>query len=448
MNLSRRHFLQLSALAAPLASTAWAGDEPPPRRPRVAAVYTVFRFRSHAFNILENFLTPYLFNGKRVEPSCQVVSFYADQRVPEGDMTDAVARRFKIPVYKTIREALTLGGKELAVDAVLAIGEHGEYPVNKLGQKEYPRKRFFDEIVAVMRQSNRYVPMFNDKHLSYRWDWAREMYDVCRRNRLPYLAGSSVPLAERRPALEKGSGPLKSQVLTPFPHGAAIEEAVSIHGGGLETYDFHGLEVLQSLIEGRKGGETGVASIEFLAGDALIKAGRQGRFSMRLVQAAMAAEFGDKPPNPKDPLVPQKGVEPHGLLISYRDGLRAAVLKVGASSVRWNFACQLARDDRLHATRFYVGPYGNRCLFMALSNAIQNHFVHRRPPYPVERTLLTTGLVEAAVRSRADGRRLETPHLHLAYEPRDFRAMREMGASWKALEGQPEPKSLGLAPAK
>src|SRR5436190_8761892 len=195
--LSRRRFLQAAVASVPALSAFELHAAQPAKRPRVAAIYTVFRFRSHAHNILENFLTPYLFNGKRLESPCQVVSFYADQRSPTGDTTDEVARRFKIPVYKTIAEALTLGGKDLAVDAVLSIGEHGDYPTNKLGQVEYPRKRFFDEIVAMMRRSNRFVPIFNDKHLSYRWDSAREMVDTCRKHHIHFMAGSSVPLAPR-----------------------------------------------------------------------------------------------------------------------------------------------------------------------------------------------------------------------------------------------------------
>jgi hypothetical protein len=401
------------------------------RRPRVAAIYTVFRFRSHAHNILENFLKPYLFNGKRMESPCEVVSFYADQRSPTGDTTDEVAKQHRIPVFKTIEGALTLGGRELAVDAVLLIGEHGEYAFNKLGQHEYPRKRFFDEIVAVMRRSERFVPIFNDKHFSYRWEWAREMYDTCEKHRIPFMAGSSVPLAQRQPTLE-------------MPANAAIEEAVSIHAGGVESYDFHALEILQSMVEFRRGGETGVRNVEFLSGDALFNAGRKGRWSMRLAEAAMAAELGKNAGNLRQPPRGEKPVEPHGLLITYRDGFRATMLKIGTSSVRWNFACKYANDDRLHATRYYVGPYGNRCLFMALSHAIQDHFVNRRSSYPVERTLLTTGLTDAGMRSRAAGRAIETPHLNIAYAARDFRAMREMGESWRAIEGKPEPRSVGL----
>jgi hypothetical protein len=425
---SRRTFLKALGLT-PLAAGGLLAKEPA-RPTKVAAIYTVFHHRSHAHVILEKFLRPYLFNGQRITPPVEVASFYADQILAGGDMTEAVARQFKVPVFKTIAGAMTLGGRDLAVDAVLSIGEQGKYPINKLGQMEYPRKRFFDEITAVMRQSRRFVPLFNDKHLSYRWDWAREMYDTCRKHNIPFMAGSSVPLAQRQPVMD-------------IANGAAIEEAVSIHGGGLESYDFHGLEVLQSIVEFRKGGETGLASVEFLTGDPLWQAAQKGRWSLRLAEAAMATEFGGKLPDLRRPIPAEKPAEPHALLLTYRDGFRATVLKVGRNAVRWNFACKLAGDKRLHATRFIAGPWGNRCLFMALAHAIQDHFQNRRPPYPVERTLFTTGILEAAMRSRDQkGRPVRTPHLDIAYQPRDFRAMREMGASWKALAGVAEARGI------
>ena len=151
--LSRRTFLA-STLAAPALLQA------APKRPKIAAIYTSFTHRSHAHVILENFLQPYLFNGKRTDPGVDVVSFYADQQ-PATDMTQATSKRFGIPVFKTIADALCLGGKQLAVDAVLSIAEHGSYPRTPLGQTMYPRKRFFDEAVAVMKKSNRFVPFFN-----------------------------------------------------------------------------------------------------------------------------------------------------------------------------------------------------------------------------------------------------------------------------------------------
>ena len=427
---SRRDFLQATGTALGTAlATSVTSNAAAAMRPRVAAVFTVFNHRSHAHVLLENFLEPYLFNGKRTDPGVDVVSFYADQ-TPENDMSQEVARKYKIPIYKTIDEALCRGGKQLAVDAVLSIGEHGSYRVNELGQREYPRKRFLDEIIAVMRRSDRYVPLFNDKHLSYRWDWAKQMYDNSRELGIPLMAGSSVPLAQRRPALE-------------LPRGIEIEEAVSIHGGPLESYDFHGLEVLQSLVEFRKDGESGVKSVTFLSGDALWNAAQKGRWSIDLAQAAMSAELGKKPPTLKR-IAGEAPDQPHGILISYKDGLKATVLKVGHSSTRWNFACRLKTAATVKATSFYVGPWRNRNLFKALAHAIQQHFIRGKPPYPPERTLLTTGILEAAMRARRNpGKPLATPHLEFGYQSVDFKALREMGASWKIItEDMPEPRGI------
>jgi hypothetical protein len=430
MTLTRRRLLQ-GAIAAPLlaANPARAGE--PRRRPRIAVIYTVCFHRSHAHVILENLLTPYLFNGRLTRPSVDVVAIYADQRSRgrnNPDLTEEITQRFKVPLFNTIADALTLGGKDLAVDGVLSIGEHGEYPNNKDGVREYPRKRFFDEAVAVMRRSGRFVPFFNDKHLSYRWDWAKEMYDVCQKHGIPLMAGSSVPLAQRRPPLE-------------LPANCVVEEAVSIHGGPFESYDFHGLEVLHAFIEARRGGESGVSHVEFLQGDALFDAARQGRWSLDLARAAMRAELGDNVPDITRPI---NNAAPHGILLTLRDGAKATMLKLGASGTRWNFACKLAGEDEPRVTSHYVGPWNNRCLFMALTHAIQHFFTTRTPPYPAERTLLTTGILEAAVRSRSARQRIATPHLNIAYQPRDFRAFREMGASWKALT-ETDKETVGFA---
>ncbi len=412
---------------------AWGADNHQPLK--VAAVMTAFHHRSHAHVILENFLEPYLFNGQVTQPGMEVASFYVDQ-FPPNDMSRDVARQFDIPIYPTIAEAVCLGGDKLAVDAVLCIGEHGEYPVNAKGQREYPRKQFFDQVVAVFKKSGRSVPVFNDKHLSYRWDWAKEMVDTSRSMGFPLMAGSSVPLAQRRPPLE-------------LPKDAKIVEAVSIHGGGVESYDFHALEVLQSQVEARAGGESGVAQVQFLEGDSLWKAATDGVWSPDVAAAAMAAEVGADDPMTKYLASSGKeviGEAPpvHAIAVHYRDGLRGLALKVGNSGTRWNFAARLAGQPEPVATAYYVGPWQNRNLFKALSHAIQTHFREKKAPYPVERTLLTSGILDAAMDSRvAAGKLLDTPQLDVAYAPQDFRAMREMGASWKIItEDMPEPEGI------
>jgi hypothetical protein len=431
---NRRQWLGATAGAV---STAWGLSSvlraATTQRPRVAAVVTEFTYRSHAHVILENFLEPYYFNGKLTDPGVDVVSLYVDQTPTGRDMSVDVAKQYNIRVFPTISEALQVGGDELAVDGVLSIGEQGRYPVNDRGQRMYPRKRFFDEIVAIFRKSGRAVPLFNDKHLSFRWDWAVEMMRVAAELKIPFMAGSSVPLAQRRPALE-------------IPHGAVIEEAVSIHSGPMEAYDFHAIEVLQSMVESRRGGETGVASVELLEGDAVWQAATDGRSRYPLAQAALKAETGKEVGRLEDFVEPADGKKypTHAILFTYRDGLRATVLRMGKAATRWNFACRVAGNPEPLATSFYVGPWENRNLFKALSHAIQEFIRDRKAPYPVERTHLATGILAAAMDSRFEQHtRLDTPHLSIPYAPRDFRVMREMGESWKIItEDQPQPAGI------
>jgi len=297
----------------------------------------------------------------------------------------------------------------------------------------YPRKRLFDECAAVIRASGKPVPLFCDKHFSYRWDEAKAMYQTARELKIPLMAGSSVPLAERRPPLE-------------IEPGAKIEQAVSIHGGPFEIYDIHGLEVLQSMVEARAGGETGVKSVQFLNADALWAAADRGEWDPKLADAALATELGAGAPPLREYVQTPEGSKspPHAILVKYADGLTGVTLRVGQAGTRFLYAHRLA-GGKVEATRYYVGPWNNRNLFKALSHAIQTHFKQGHSPYPVERTLLTTGLTAAAVDSyAAGGKPIESPDLAaIQYQPTDWSAMRERGATWNILtEDTPEPRGI------
>ena len=177
-----------------------------------------------------------------------LVSVYVDQ-IPQNTLIHDRLRRFpSLKKYSTIVEALTLGGNRLAVDGVILIGEHGNYSKNEKGQTLYPRYEFFQEIVNVFRDSNRSVPVFNDKHLSWRWDWAKEMVDTAKEMNFAFMAGSSVPVTPRLPSID-------------MPLGAEIEEAICLAVGGIDGYDIHALEGLQCMVERRRGGGAGVAAI-------------------------------------------------------------------------------------------------------------------------------------------------------------------------------------------
>src|SRR5687768_14717330 len=156
------------------------------QRKRVAAIVTEYRIRSHADNIVTRLLEGYALHWQVVAPRVEVASLYTDQ-VPENDISRELAARHGVPIYPTIREALTLGGDTLAVDGVVIVAEHGDYPYNEKGQHLYPRRRFFEEVVQVFRDSGRVVPVFNDKHLAWSWDDAKWIYDQAKALGVPFM---------------------------------------------------------------------------------------------------------------------------------------------------------------------------------------------------------------------------------------------------------------------
>jgi hypothetical protein len=242
MQLTRRQILASAALP-------WA-----PNRPRIAALVTEYRKFSHGQHIVDRFLEGYGWDGEHHHPAMDLVALYVDQH-PNGDLTADRAKRFPgMKVYPTIAEALTGGTGKLAVDGVMLVGEHGKYERNEKGQTKYPRYEFFKEIVKVFASSGRVVPVFNDKHLSWNWEWAKEMYDTARRMKFPLMAGSSLPVTWRTPSLE-------------FPAGVKVEEAMCVCYGGVDSYDFHGLETAQCMVERRRGGEAGVEWVQAYRGE-------------------------------------------------------------------------------------------------------------------------------------------------------------------------------------
>jgi hypothetical protein len=191
-------------------------------RKKVALVATEVRKYSHAQHFVDRFLEGYGWHGEHHYPPMDLVSLYVDQ-APRGDLSRDREARHPVKIYPTIAEACTLGASKLAVDAVVIIGEHGQYPRNDKGQRLYPRYRFHKEVVKVFENSGRAVPVFNDKHLSTDWKEAAEMVDDSRRLGFPYLAGSSLPVTWRIPSIE-------------MPLDTPLEESVCVCYGGVDSY--------------------------------------------------------------------------------------------------------------------------------------------------------------------------------------------------------------------
>src|SRR5262245_38124279 len=160
---TRRTFL--TALGAGAATLAAARQPAKSKRKTLAVVTTEWRDRSHAWHMAERFLAGYPVDGKWHRAALDVVSAYVDQ-FPKNDLSRGRAKGSGFTIYKTVAEALRCGTDKLAVDAVLVIGEHGDYPNNEYGQKKYPRYEFFKQVADVFERDGHTAPVFNDKHLS------------------------------------------------------------------------------------------------------------------------------------------------------------------------------------------------------------------------------------------------------------------------------------------
>ena len=346
--------------------------------------------------IVSKFLQGMPTDDEVLAPQVEVASFYLDQ-IHERDVGQDLARQHGVPVYSSIVQALTLGGQELAVDGVLIVGEHGDYAWNEKEQHLYPRRFFLEQVCGVFAKSGRSVPVFSDKHLSWSWEQARWMYERTQELNVPFMAGSSLPVSYRRPWLE-------------YDLETPVTEAVSVAYGGIDAYGFHALEMLQCMVERRTGGETGVRRVECLEGDAVWEAEAAGRWSTDLFDAAVACiekkEDGDPRTVCEKPLV---------YLMEYNDGLRTATFLLNGFTSGWSYAGRKT-DGQIDATEFFLGgdPFPH---FSYLSLNAQQLFLTGKAAYPVERTLLISGALEALLDSRhRDHTPLDTPHLGVTYQ--------------------------------
>ena len=406
---TRRSILQagLSGLVGSAIPQAWelpsleaAGVR---RKLPVAAVVSVYTPDSHADVIVGKILEGYRQDGG-VGPDLELASLFTDQ-APSQDMSREKAKLHGFRISKTVDDALTFGTDRLQVAGVLCIAEHGQYELTPdTGQRMYPRRRFFDNVARVFRRCDQVVPVFNDKHLSYRWDDARAMYDTAQELRIPFLAGSSLPVALREPSLELAAG-------------TEVEAALTIGYGGFEDYGFHALEAHQCLLEKRSGGATGIKAVRALKGDQIRQAEAAGEWSSELFATARRL----MPGHPEDTAGWKPGENSAVYLLEHRDGLKSAVIMANGLADQFTTALRIKGQAEPVGTWFRLQeerPFGH---FACLLRAIDHTFQTQKAAYPVERTLLTTGILDRVMQSLAqNGRRIETPELAIEYSPTDW----------------------------
>lgn len=384
--MKRREFLAATA-AAPFLN-AQGG------RKKIACLSSTYHVRSHSDNFITRFLEGYWIHEKYYEPPFEVASLWMDQ-THRADIGYRLSQAYGFPVQKTIADALTLDTGKLAVDGVVLVCEHGDYPHNEKQQQLYPRYEFFEQVVKVFESSGRTCPVFVDKHLSYDWKKAKQMYDWSKQMKFPLLAGSSVPVTFRRPEYD----PVR---------GTEMEAALSVGGGWVADGGiFHILETLQAFVERRKGGETGVRRVQMLKGDAVWAAAKKGLWNRDLLDAALARR--QKPPSAKAPEEMRAALG----LVEYRDGFRGAVLAL--DQVSEYLAAVKPKGKPAEATLCYI-PIENSNNFSMLTHAITQMIATGKGPYGPERTLLVTGALAALMESGfQNGKPIDTPELKIAY---------------------------------
>lgn len=381
--MNRRTFIASSA--------AVASAQAQPKK--IAAIITEYWLGSHADVVVGKYLEGYNQDDRPPYPRSKIASIFTEH-VPDKDMSRERAKKYKVPIYRTVHDALCLGGDKLAVDGVLLIGEHGVYPVNEKLQTLYPRFDMFLKITDVFRESKRSVPVFNDKHLSFDWRQARRMVEVSREMGFPMLAGSSVPVAQRIPAIDA-------------PFGKKQNHAVAISYSGLDIYGFHVLEALQCMTERRQGGETGVRSVQCLQNQACWDFINKNAWVKTLFEQALTRSNTRKQGTPQ-----QLVKEPTVFIVDYVDGLKAAAFLMTGMVEDFTVAIDLEGQSQPLTTLMNLQNHRPHHHFGTLVKNIEEMFETGKPPYPVERTMLTSGILDFGLESRHRGYvKLDTPPL-------------------------------------
>lgn len=402
---TRRELLGMAGLAGVMALTGNAADtfaQTTQTKPRIACLVSYWALtRSHADWIICKLLDGYWWQGAHTPSRVEVVSVYIHQ-LEESALGQKICKAKNIPIFKTVAQAVTLGGTELAVDGVVIIGEHGNYPTDLKGHWLLPRWWIYNQVIRVFEQSKRSVPVFNDKHLSYNWDEAKWMFDKSRELNFPLTGGSSIPSYYRKPEIELDiDTPIKTSIVV----GVAQNEGAI----------FHCIDTLQCFVERRKGGETGVKSVQNITGPETWKWVKHNPWADKLLEAVRTSL--DLKPG-----YFQENRRPSVLIVEYNDGTKGAV--ISGLEVGWTYAGEIEgrKEPVIVSMLGMPGPFGQYHAANDLPHWITEMMLTKKEPFNAERLLLSTGITNQFNESNwengrysAVGRRIETPFLNISY---------------------------------
>ena len=371
---------------------------------RLAVLASRWTPGSPARQVADRFLIGYPLEGKWHRPAMDVVSLYVDQTT-DADQSRERAAEFGFRIYPSVVETLRCGRDRLAVDGVLMLAGQGDDSSNGPSGSD-----LLEPMLKVFEEDHRAVPVYWDEPLGQAQ--ARKMVEASRHLGFPVLAGSSLPVTWRLPPLE-------------LPTGSRVEQALLVGIGSRRSDRYRALETLQAMVERRRGGETGVRSVQSVAGEAAWRAGSSGRWSWELLEAAVARSDslqGEtlKDGRPRDLVksgkLPRLVEHPEACLVDYSDGVRAAVLMLNGAVNDFTFAARLRDVSEVPSTQFMLPPEPNRAGSACLAARIEELIQSGRSPVCPERAWIAAGILDRWMESRKKkGVTLDTPELMLEY---------------------------------
>lgn len=358
---------------------------------KIAFLLEEFSKPSPAQQLLDRFLMGYPRDGAMQKPPCEEGSVYITLGTNEPDFekrTDDFELSISPNAAAAVEEA----------DAVVVVSRRpGAMANERLLQ-------------IALERAPAGSACFVHGALSNTLERGREFLELARSRQISLLAGTPLCVTWRLPEVD-------------VPRGTPLIEALIVVQGASPGAELHALEGLLPVIERRRGGESGVHSVQFVEGNDFWRAGEKRLWSWPLLAAAISRSHtpqGDPVLDGRTQdlvglgLVQKLARHPRGWLLEHRDGLRSALLVLDGVIADFNFAVR-ARDGDIAAQLFRAPPPAEHH-FSRLAAAMEDFFRKGSSPWPIERNLLIVGLLETFRKPASrSGKRIETPGLNIGY---------------------------------
>jgi len=356
---------------------------------KITFVVEEFGVGTPAQQLLDRFLIGYPHEGAfRKLEGCRVALHLAPPEAADAEITRRV-QDFGLDRESNLERAIA------DADAVVIIGrEHMCVPSETL-------------LKSVLQNAAANTACFVHGVLAPTLQSAKEMVALAESRHILLTAGTATAVTYRLPDVD-------------VPMGVPLQEALIVVQGAYPVAEVEALHGLLPVIERRRNGESGVKRIRFFQGRDIWQAGERGVWPQSLLASALSRS--DRPQG--DPVadgrtqdllglgrVPQLAQHPRCWILEHRDGLRSTLLDLDGVVADFNFAVQ-TNAGQIISAQLHRPPGPAQHQFSRLAAVLETFFRTGKPPWPIQRNLLVTGLLEAFVQGSArKDKSIETPEL-------------------------------------